>query len=80
VPGLDSHKALYLPQTLTRTQDALEVASADGLLAEIEGLHAINVAVLEKAELAGQLRIALVAIREARANLELVAKLVAAMA
>jgi hypothetical protein len=56
-------------------QAAEEVAQADELLAEVRNLQSRAYGILDKAESAGDLRTALGAIREARGNLELLAKL-----
>ena len=69
------HKGKHLPAKLVMAQAAEEVAEADTLLGQVKGLQARAYAVLDKAEEAGELRTALSAIREARGNLELLAKL-----
>jgi hypothetical protein len=56
-------------------QAAEEVAQADTLLGQVRDLQSRALAILGKAEEAGDLRTALGAIREARGNLELLAKL-----
>jgi hypothetical protein len=56
-------------------QAAEEVAQADTLLEQVGDLQERALAILDKAEEAGELRTALGAIREARGNLELLAKL-----
>jgi hypothetical protein len=56
-------------------EKAAEVAEADNLLEQVRGLQGRAYAILEKAEETGELRTALGAIREARGNLELLAKL-----
>ncbi len=69
------HKANHLPAKLVIAEKAAEVAQADDLLEEVCGLQARTLAILEAAEETGELRTALAAIREARSNLELLAKL-----
>ncbi len=69
------HKGNHLPATLAKAKEAEEVAHADGLLADVRSLQARTLAVLEAAELSHEHRTALAAIREARSNLELLAKL-----
>jgi len=69
------HKSNHLPGKLVMAQAAEEVAQADDLLAQVRGLQAKALGILSKAEEAGELRTALSAIREARGNLELLAKL-----
>jgi hypothetical protein len=56
-------------------QAAGEVAQADSLLEQVRGLQSRAYGILDKAEGTGELRTALGAIREARGNLELLAKL-----
>jgi hypothetical protein len=70
------HHDSHLPVTLVKAQEADEVARADELLGRVESLQARTLAVLQAAEETGELRTALSAIREARSNLELLAKLV----
>ena len=69
------HKANHLPAKLVMAQAVEEVAEADALLGQVKGLQGRAYALLDKAEEAGELRTALSAIREARGNLELLAKL-----
>src|ERR671913_1931176 len=69
------HKANHLPAKLVMAQAAEEVAQADDLLQQVRDLQGRALAILGKAEAAGDLRTALGAIREARGNLELLAKL-----
>jgi hypothetical protein len=69
------HKANHLPAKLVMAQAAEEVAQADDLLDQVRDLHARTLAILDAAESTSQHRTALSAIREARSNLELLAKL-----
>ncbi len=69
------HKANHLPAKLVMATKVAEVAEADTLLDQVKGLQGRAYAILEKAEETGELRTALGAIREARGNLELLAKL-----
>jgi hypothetical protein len=69
------HKLEHLPVHLVKAQDAAEVAQADNLLGQVKSLQARALTILDKAEASGDLRTALSAIREARGNLELLAKL-----
>jgi hypothetical protein len=69
------HKSNHLPAKLVMAQQAEEVAQADDLLDQVRDLHARTLAILEAAEGSSQHRTALSAIREARSNLELLAKL-----
>jgi hypothetical protein len=73
--ALRRHRANHLPAKLVMAQAAEEVAQADDLLDQVRGLQGRALAILDKAENAGELRTALSAIREARGNLELLAKL-----
>lgn len=65
----------HLPSRLVKAQEAAEVAQADSLLTQVKWLQARALLILEKAEAAGELKTALAAIREVRATLELLAKL-----
>ena len=69
------HKGKHLPAKLAMAQAAEEVAEADTLLDQVKGLQSRAYGILDRAEKAGELRTALSAIREARGNLELLAKL-----
>jgi hypothetical protein len=69
------HRSNHLPEKLAKAREAEEVAQADDLLEQVRDLRVRALDILDKAEEAGELRIALSAIREARGNLELLAKL-----
>src|SRR5215212_447451 len=69
------HKGNHLPAKLVMAKAAEEVAEADSLLERVRDLQYKALGILDKAEEAGELRTALGAIREARGNLELLAKL-----
>lgn len=69
------HHHSHLPVTLVKAHEVEEVARADELLGRVETLQARTLAILEAAEETGELRTALAAIREARGNVELLAKL-----
>jgi hypothetical protein len=69
------HKGNHLPAKLVMAEKAKEVAQADGLLEQVRDLQGRALAILDQAEMSGDLRTALGAIREARGNLELLAKL-----
>ncbi len=69
------HKLEHLPVTLVKAQEAQEAAHADNLLEQVKNLQSRALTILDKAEASGDLRTALSAIREARGNLELLAKL-----
>jgi hypothetical protein len=69
------HQENHIPATLAKAREAEEVAHADDLLSDVRSLQARTLAILEAAEETREHRIALAAIREARSNLELLAKL-----
>lgn len=69
------HRTNHLPAKLIMAEKAGEVAEADALLAQVQSLQARTLSILEEAESTKQHRTALSAIREARSNLELLAKL-----
>src|SRR3712207_1862240 len=69
------HKDGHLPALLARSTAAAELARADTLLWHMEDLQQRTLTILEQAEGDGDLRTALVAIGQARSNLELLAKL-----
>jgi hypothetical protein len=73
--ALQRHSQDHIPQLLVEAKHAVEVSEADDLLARVEDLEERTIAILDKAEEAGELRTALSAIREARGNVELLAKL-----
>jgi hypothetical protein len=73
--ALGRHKAKHLPAKLVMAEKAKEVAQADSLLDQVRDLQGRALAILDQAEMSGDLRTALGAIREARGNLELLAKL-----
>lgn len=70
------HASNHLPAKLVMAEKAEEISRADDLLAQVRDLQARTLAILEAAESTSQHRTALSAIREARSNLELLAKLV----
>jgi translation initiation factor IF-2 len=69
------HKAKHLPTKLAKAHEAEEVARADELLRQVRSLQSKTLNILLQAESAGDLRTALSAVREARGNVELLAKL-----
>jgi hypothetical protein len=76
ITALHRHKKAHIPATLTKAADAAEVAHADDLLAQVRELHRRARRILDEAEGAGDLGMALRSIREARSCLELLARLV----
>jgi hypothetical protein len=69
------HKTEHLAAHLLKAREAEEGARADDLLDQVRNLQAHALDILERAEKAGDLRIALAAISQARGNLELLGKL-----
>jgi hypothetical protein len=69
------HKADHLPARLAEAHEAREVSQADELLKQVRALQASALRILIRAEREDDRRSALAAIREARSNLELLAKL-----
>jgi uncharacterized protein (DUF1810 family) len=65
------HKVDHLPVSLAKAHAAKEVALADDLLGQVKALRDKAISILGKAEAAGDLRTALLGIREARACVEL---------
>jgi len=76
--ALHRHKKEHLPLELVKAQEAQEVAQADTLLGQIMDLQTRTLSILQRAEKAGDLRTALQAVREARGNLELLARMMTA--
>ena len=74
--AIHRHKEEHVPELLARAHEAGEVANADDLLGQVRDLQGKALGILAKAEQAGDLRTALGTIREARGNLELLAKLI----
>jgi hypothetical protein len=71
VGALTRHKAEHLPATLAKATEAKETALADDLLAQVKALRNKSISILTAAEKAGDLRTALLGIREARSCIEL---------
>ena len=69
------HKGNHLPAKLIMAQAAEEAAQADNLLDQVQDLQERTLAILEGAEETKQHRTAPSAVREARSNVELLAKL-----
>ena len=69
------HKGNHLPAKLAKAHEAEEVSRADDLLHQVRALQSKTLSILLRAEGAGDLRTALSAVREARGNVELLAKL-----
>ena len=73
--ALNRHNASHLPATLIKSQGIAEITRADLLVSELSQLQVRTLEILAQAEDSGELRTALVAIAQARSNLELMAKL-----
>ncbi len=73
--ALTRHKADHLPAKLAQAHAAKEAALADDLLAQVKALRNKAIRILQTAEAAGDLRVALLGIREARACVELLAEM-----
>lgn len=65
------HAGEHLPAHLAQAEDAKQATEAGDLLGQVRALQARAVAILDKAERAGDYRTALAGIREARGCLEL---------
>lgn len=73
--ALVRHSDEHLPSRLVKAREASEAAQADALLAQVVDLRDKALAILEQAEDSFDPRTGLAAIREARACVELLAKL-----
>lgn len=69
------HAARHIPLALTKAQEARDLARADSLLGQLRALHARTLRLLEEAQASGDLRGAILAVGQARANLEFIARL-----
>src|SRR5215210_127365 len=69
--ALQRHKDEHLPAVMVKSEQAKETVLADDLLGMVKHLRDKAIAILETAENAGDLRTALLGIREARACIEL---------
>ena len=69
------HRTNHLPARMVMAEKAAELVEADNLLDQVGDLQRRALGILDRAEEAGELKTALSAIREARGNLELLAKL-----
>jgi len=72
--ALKRHKEKHLPGTLAKAENIKEVVKADALLEDVKALRKKALGILEAAEKAGDLKTALLGIREARSCMELLAK------
>ena len=78
-PSVRRHNKSHLPAALVKASEASQVANADDLLMQIKTLQAKTLDILKRNEGKDD-RIALSAIKEARANLELIGKLLGELA
>lgn len=72
--ALHRHKSEHVAVAMAKATEA-ETVAADDLLAQVGMLQTKALGILNRAEAAGSLNVALMAIREARGNVELLAKL-----
>ena len=72
--ALHRHKVAHLPKALARAQEAQEIVRADSLLEEVGALLARTDTIYTESVAAGDMRLALSAIREKRGCLELLGK------
>jgi hypothetical protein len=73
--SMHRHYHRHLPQALAKAHDAETVASADGLVGDIQGLRAKAERIGKEAERAGDGRLALQAVRELTRIVELLARM-----
>lgn len=73
--SLQRHRVAHLPVALIDAVQAVEIVQAGNLLDQVSNLQQKTLFILSVAEAAGDLRTALMAIAQARCNLELLAKL-----
>ncbi len=73
--SVQRHKDDHLAATLAKAHEAGEVAHADDLLQQVRQLRGKAISILLTAEKAGDLRTALMGVREARACVELLAEM-----
>jgi len=69
------HAARHLPARLAKAKEAEELADAGSLLAQVRSLQEKALSILAAAEKAGELRTALMGVREARECLLLLARI-----
>jgi hypothetical protein len=73
--AVDRHRASHLPAALAQARAAAVVAQADDLLDEVQRLKARAVSILDAAEQKGKYAAAIMALREARSCIELLAEM-----
>ena len=77
--SLIRHRNAHVPKALTAAKAAAEAAQGDNLLAQVHAALERAMAIVDEAQLDGDRRTAIAALREVRGWLELLAKLAAAM-
>lgn len=75
VDALKRHAKNHIPKTLVKSQKAKEEARADSLIEKMKELQEKTDKILSQAEERGDLKTCLIAIRESRENVNLLAKL-----
>jgi hypothetical protein len=73
--ALQRHSKEHIPRLLVQAKQAVESSDADDLIRQVKGLQGKTIQLLKAAEESGEIRTALAGIREARGNVELLAKL-----
>jgi hypothetical protein len=73
--AMERHRADHLPASLVKSKEAQDEARATDVWKELRALRSKAVSILVQAEQQGDLRTALMGIREARACLEVLAEL-----
>jgi hypothetical protein len=73
--SVQRHRHNHLPRELVKSKKLAELASADSLVDRIEGLYDKAIHIIEIAEKDGKYQPAVSAIKEARASLELLARI-----
>lgn len=68
------HRSSHISKRIAQAYNDAELLEAESLLGQVRALHARTTTILAEAEENGDLKVALQAIREARNNLELLAK------
>ncbi|MEO6026743.1 MAG: hypothetical protein ABIR79_07760 [Candidatus Binatia bacterium] len=73
--ALRRHKLDHVPTTLARALESVEVSRADSLLDQVRQLQIRSEAILKRAEVSGDMRTALAAVRELRNIGEVLARM-----
>ena len=73
-PSVYRHQQDHLPAAMVKALEVAQVAHGGSLLEQLNGLQIKALGILTRAEQAGDLRTALMAVREVRSTLELVGK------